>query len=95
MEVKKLALAELRWGLTNATAPIGPDEEYAPIIVERVNDYYDVIDGHHRVEGVKAAGGKEINAIIVTEDECADADFAGGDTPEAEWVDRIQQTAKA
>ena len=89
MELKKLALTDIRWGLTDATAPM-MDGDADPIIVEQVGTYYDVIDGHHRVEGLKAAGGNMITAIIVTEEECAPADFAGGDMPENEWIDWVQ-----
>lgn len=93
MERAKIAISELRWGVT-ADQPALVDGTELPIIVEHIvhpaGHYYDVIDGHHRIEGMKAAGERIISCIVVDEDDCADAEFAGGDTPEEEWIERIQ-----
>ena len=87
--IRSIPLSDLRWGVTGETAPL-KDGDAPPIIVERVGNYYDVIDGHHRTEGIKAGGGKNATAIVVTDDEAAMADFGGGEMPEDEWLEFIQ-----
>lgn len=97
MDTKKLPITDLRWGLTREQTALRDGAE-RPLIVERIEienggHYYDIIDGHHRVMGMKAAGETIITCIVVNESDCEDAEFAGGDTPEAEWIERIHEEA--
>ncbi len=87
VEVKRVPISKI----TGHDADTEGDEIEDPDSVERIIIGYDgeLIDGHHRLSGLKAGGQTHANAIIATPDDLKAADEFGGLQGRDSWSEEM------